>query len=289
MNISLMQTKIKGLGKLIRINKPIGFFLLLWPTLSAFFILTRGNPSPSLLVIFCLGTFLMRSAGCVINDYFDRNFDGRVERTKTRPLVTGEVKPNEALLFFVILLSLSASLLYWTNKLTFKMALIGAFITCLYPLTKRFFQIPQMFLGIAFSWGIIMVCSAELNTISPSSIILFFACFFWIMAYDTAYAMSDRDDDLFLDIHSSALTFGNYAQYIFLICQIISLSLWAIGGFMQEIKPIYYFLLLIVFFFIFYQFRLIKEYDRQNCFKAFINNNWIGISIFIGSILGTVL
>ena len=221
-----MKSKLKGIAKLIRFDKPIGTFLLLWPTLSAFFILTYGHPTIILITIFCLGTFFMRSAGCVINDYFDRDIDGKVARTKDRPLITGEIKPIEALLTFIVLLMLSASLLIWTNKLTVFVALIGAGLTILYPLTKRFFQIPQVFLGLAFSWGVLMASAAELNQITISSVIIFSACFFWIMAYDTAYSMSDKEDDLSLNIYSSALTFGKYVKTIFLLCQIISLSLW---------------------------------------------------------------
>ena len=207
-----MKSKLKGIAKLIRFDKPIGTFLLLWPTLSAFFILTNGHPSIILITIFCLGTFFMRSAGCVINDYFDRDIDGKVERTKDRPLITGEIKPIEALLTFIVFLMLSASLLIWTNKFTVIVALLGAGLTILYPLTKRFFRIPQVFLGLAFSWGVLMASAAELNQITISSVIIFSACFFWIMAYDTAYSMSDKEDDLSLNIYSSALTFGKYVK-----------------------------------------------------------------------------
>ena len=283
-----MKNKLKGIAKLIRFDKPIGTFLLLWPTLSAFFILTNGHPSIILITIFCLGTFFMRSAGCVINDYFDRDIDGKVERTKDRPLITGEIKPKEALLLFIVLLMLSASLLIWTNKLTVIVALLGAGLTILYPLTKRFFRIPQVFLGLAFSWGVLMASAAELNQITISSVIIFSACFFWIMAYDTAYSMSDKEDDLSLNIYSSALTFGKYVKTIFLLCQIISLSLWGLSGYLESLGYAFFFSLLLVLVFVYHQYSLIKDYDRDKCFRAFRNNNWVGIAVFVGSVLGTL-
>ena len=283
-----MKSKLKGIAKLIRFDKPIGTFLLLWPTLSAFFILTNGHPSIILITIFCLGTFFMRSAGCVINDYFDRDIDGKVARTKDRPLITGEIKPKEALLLFIVLLMLSASLLIWTNKLTVILALLGAGLTILYPLTKRFFQIPQVFLGLAFSWGVLMASAAELNQITISSVIIFSACFFWIMAYDTAYSMSDKEDDLSLNIYSSALTFGKYVKTIFLLCQIISLSLWGLSGYLESLGSTFFFSLLLVLVFVYHQYSLIKDYDRDKCFRAFRNNNWVGIAVFVGSVLGTL-
>ena len=170
--------KLIGLSYLMRFDKPIGTLLLLWPTLSAFYILTGGEPDPILLIVFSLGALLMRSAGCVINDFFDKDFDGKVERTKERPLVTGSVSSKEALILFCILLAASAYLLTWTNKFTFLVACLGVFLTSFYPLTKRFFPFPQAFLGLAFSWGIIMVSAAELNSINLATFLMFFACFF---------------------------------------------------------------------------------------------------------------
>jgi len=235
-----MTDKLIGLGKLMRLEKPIGTFLLLWPTLSAFMILKDGSPTLGLVIIFCIGTFLMRSAGCVINDFFDRDFDGKVERTKNRPLVTGQVKGFEAITLFFILVGLSASLLFWTNKLTVIVACIGLIIAVIYPLTKRFFELPQIFLGLAFSWGILMVSAAELDKISSTSLIMFSACFFWVMAYDTAYAMSDREGDLSIGLKSSAITFGKYSQKLIITFHLISLCLWSFSGFVEKINPIFY-------------------------------------------------
>ncbi len=280
--------KFKSILKLIRFHKPIGTFLLLWPTLSAFFIITQGNPSIDLLIVFTLGTFLMRSAGCVINDYFDKDIDGRVERTRDRPLVTGDISPKEALYVFFCLLGLASVLLIWTNVLTVILAFLGALLAVFYPLTKRIFKIPQIFLGFAFSWGVIMVSAAETSSISPSSILIFTACFFWIIAYDTAYAMSDQEDDLKLEVHSSALTFGSYVKIVFLLCQCVSLFFWSLTGFIQSLSLIYYIFLFSTTFLVVYQYNLIKNYDRKKCLKAFQNNYWIGLIIFLGSVLGNL-
>ena len=281
--------KILGFFKLIRVDKPVGTLLLLWPTLSAFIVLTQGSPNYFLLSLFVLGTFLMRSAGCVINDYFDMEFDGSVQRTKDRPLVTGIVKPSEALILFFFLIFLSGLLLNWMNWLTIKVAAFGLVLATFYPLTKRFFAIPQFFLGLAFSWGILMVSAAELNRINYISIILFASCFFWILAYDTAYAMSDKEDDLKIGLRSSALTFGSKVVHFFICFQILSLVIWSSLGFALNMHPSFYISSLLWLLLIIYQYNLIKDYDRQNCFLAFKNNNWVGISLFTGSILGTSL
>ena len=283
-----MIIKLIALGRLMRLENPIGTLLLLWPTLSAFFILKNGSPSFELVAIFCVGTFLMRSAGCVINDYFDRDFDGKVKRTKNRPLVTGEIKPQEALILFCILISLSASLLMWTNKLTVMVAFVGLLIAVIYPLTKRFFKVPQLFLCFAFSWGVLMVSAAELDRISLTSLIIFTACFFWIMAYDTAYAMSDKEDDESIGLYSSAITFGKHSQKLILSCHLISLCLWSLSGYIEKINPAFYLSILICLLLVFFQFQLIKDGDREKCFLAFKRNNWIGFTILLGSIFATV-
>ena len=281
--------KILGFFKLIRIDKPVGTLLLLWPTLSAFIVLTQGSPNYFLLSLFVLGTFLMRSAGCVINDYFDMEFDGSVQRTKDRPLVTGIVKPSEALILFFFLIFLSGLLLNWMNWLTIKVAAFGLVLATFYPLTKRFFAIPQFFLGLAFSWGILMVSAAELNRINYISIILFASCFFWILAYDTAYAMSDKEDDLKIGLRSSALTFGDKVVHFFICFQILSLVIWSSLGYTLNKHPSFYISSALWLCLITYQYNLIKSYERQNCFLAFKNNNWVGVSLLTGSILGTSL
>ncbi|MDG2060759.1 MAG: 4-hydroxybenzoate octaprenyltransferase [SAR86 cluster bacterium] len=280
--------KIKALSLLARIDKPIGTLLLLWPTLSSFCLLTYGNPSLNLILIFILGTFLMRSAGCIINDIFDREFDKEVLRTKTRPLVTKEITVKEALFAFVILICLSGFLLFFLNKLSLYMALIGLGLAILYPLTKRFFSIPQFFLGLAFSWGIIMVSAAELNQITINAWIMFLACFLWIIAYDTIYALVDKEDDLKIGINSSAISFGDKELNIILICHLSSTFFWAISGILAKVSIVFYIALFLAVLLSFYQKELIKEREKDKCFAAFTNNNWIGLSIFIGSFLGTI-
>jgi 4-hydroxybenzoate polyprenyltransferase len=284
-----MTRKLIGLGKLMRLEKPIGTFLLLWPTLSAFMILKEGSPTLKLVIIFCLGTFLMRSAGCVINDFFDKDFDGKVKRTKKRPIVTGEVSSLEAMILFFILISLSASLLLWTNKLTILIACLGLLIAVFYPLTKRFFKVPQFFLGLAFSWGILMVSAAELDRISSTSLIMFSACFFWILAYDTAYAMSDKEGDLSIGLNSSAITFGKHAPALIVTFHLISLSLWSLCAFLEKMSPIFYLSIFVCLGLVFMQFLLVKNEEPDKCLKAFKQNNWIGFSILVGTMLPYIM
>ena len=285
----LHRKKFFSFIKLMRADKPIGTLLLLWPTLSSFYILSEGSPNVFLMALFVLGTFLMRSAGCVINDFFDRDFDGKVERTKNRPLVTGEVSPNEALVLFTLLIVLSASLLIWMNIFTFYIALIGLALASLYPLTKRFLSVPQFFLGLAFSWGIMMVSAAETNQISSTTLILFFSCWSWIVAYDTAYALCDKEDDLVLGINSSAIAFGKNTVAMFILFHLISILLLTLVAVLSNFHSSFYFFLLLSALLIVYQTFLIKDFDRKMCLKAFKNNNWLGMSIFIGSILGVSL
>ena len=281
--------KIFGFYELIRADKPIGTLLLLWPTLSAFLVLTEGNPDLLLITLFVLGTLLMRSAGCIINDYFDMEFDGSVDRTKNRPLVTGVIKPSEALVLFFLLIMASCCLLIWMNWLTIKVAALGLVLAIFYPLTKRFFAIPQLFLGLAFSWGIIMVSAAELNQINRISLVLFASCFFWILAYDTAYAMSDKEDDIKVGLKSSALTFGNKVVHFFISSHLIALGVWSWLGYQLNLHPLFFLSSLSWVFLIIYQYKLIRDYDRDRCFLAFKNNNWVGLSLFVGSWLGTSL
>ena len=280
-----MTKKLIGLGKLMRLEKPIGTFLLLWPTLSAFMVLKDGSPTIKLVIIFCIGTFLMRSAGCVINDLFDKDFDGKVERTKERPIVTGEVSSLEAIVLFFILIGLSAVLLIWTNKFTVLIAGIGLLIAVFYPLTKRFFKVPQLFLGLAFSWGILMVSAAELEKISFTSLIMFSACFFWILAYDTAYALSDKEGDLSIGLNSSAITFGKNTPALIVVFHLISLCLWGLCALVEKMSPIFYLSIFVCLGLVFIQFLLVRNEEPDKCLKAFKQNNWIGFSILVGTML----
>jgi len=269
----------------MRLEKPIGTFLLLWPTLSSFMVLKDGSPTIKLVIIFCIGTFLMRSAGCVINDLFDKDFDGKVERTKERPIVTGEVSSVEAIVLFFILIGLSAVLLIWTNKFTVLIAGIGLLIAVFYPLTKRFFKVPQLFLGLAFSWGILMVSAAELEKISFTSLIMFSACFFWILAYDTAYALSDKEGDLSIGLNSSAITFGKNTPALIVVFHLISLCLWSLCALVEKMSPIFYLSIFVCLGLVFIQFLLVRNEEPDKCLKAFKQNNWIGFSILVGTML----
>ena len=281
--------KILAFFRLMRADKPIGTVLLLWPTMSAFFILTDGNPDLFLMLLFILGTFLMRSAGCVINDYFDRDIDGNVERTRNRPLPTGQVKPIEALVLFAFLISIAASLLIWMNPFTFQVALIGLVLAIIYPLSKRFLSIPQLFLGLAFSWGVMMVSAAETNKISSIGLLLFSSCFFWIIAYDTAYALCDKEDDLDLGINSSAIFFGKNVVTYFLLLHTVSLLILIFVAYSLELHSVYYVFTFVALALACYQGYLIKDGDSTNCLKAFKNNNWLGLSILMGSFFGVSL
>ena len=283
------KTKLSSFLRLMRADKPIGSALLLWPTLMSFYLLTDGNPNYFLMSLFIIGTILMRSAGCVINDFFDRDFDGNVERTKERPIAAGEISPNEALLLFFFLVLCSACLLLFMNLLTFLMALLGLGLAIFYPISKRFFPIPQVFLGLAFSWGIIMVSSAQLGEINILSLALFLSCFFWIIAYDTAYALCDKKDDLDLGIHSSAITFGKNVTAFFFLLHFLSITILIFIAYLKNFHISFYFFASISSAMVIYQCFLIKDQDSTNCLKAFKNNNLVGLSFLCGSILGVTL
>ena len=283
------KTKLSSFLRLMRADKPIGTALLLWPTLMSFYLLTDGNPNYFLMSLFIIGTILMRSAGCVINDFFDRDFDGNVERTKERPIAAGEISPNEALLLFFFLVLCSACLLLFMNLLTFLMALLGLGLATFYPISKRFFPIPQVFLGLAFSWGIIMVSSAQLGEINILSLALFLSCFFWIIAYDTAYALCDKKDDLDLGIHSSAITFGKNVTAFFFLLHFLSITILIFIAYLKNFHISFYFFASISSAMVIYQCFLIKDQDSTNCLKAFKNNNLVGLSFLCGSILGVTL
>ncbi len=283
------KTKLSSFLRLMRADKPIGSALLLWPTLMSFYLLTDGNPNYFLMSLFIIGTILMRSAGCVINDFFDRDFDGNVERTKERPIAAGEISPNEALLLFFFLVLCSACLLLFMNLLTFLMALLGLGLATFYPISKRFFPIPQVFLGLAFSWGIIMVSSAQLGEINILSLALFLSCFFWIIAYDTAYALCDKKDDLDLGIHSSAITFGKNVTTFFFLLHFLSITILIFIAYLKNFHISFYFFASISSAMVIYQCFLIKDQDSTNCLKAFKNNNLVGLSFLCGSILGVTL
>jgi len=268
--------------QLTRLNRPIGILLLLWPTLWAVWIAGAGHPAWHIVLIFALGTVLMRSAGCAINDYADRHIDRHVQRTKDRPLTSGKVSERETL-WLAIALALAALLLILPlHPLTWLLSFPAVFLAASYPYTKRFFAIPQAYLGIAFGFGIPMAFAAQLGDVPPVAWLLLLANVFWAIAYDTEYAMVDRDDDIHLGIHSSALWFGKYDVVAVMGCYAITLALLASVGLMIG-SGVYYFAGLVLAEGIaLYHYRLIKHRQREACFKAFLHNNWFGAAVFAG-------
>ena len=271
--------------KLTRLNRPIGILLLLWPTLWGVWLAGEGHPAYHIVLIFTLGTVLMRSAGCVINDYADRDIDRHVKRTRERPVTSGRVSSREAL-YLAAALALAAGLLILPlNRLTLLLSIPAVLLAASYPYTKRFFAIPQAYLGIAFGFGIPMAYAATLGDVPPVAWVLLLANMFWAIAYDTEYAMVDRNDDVHLGIHSSALLFGKYDVLAVMVCYAITLTLLALAGLMAGLGVAYYLGLLVAEGIAAYHFTLIKNRDRGACFQAFLHNNWFGAAVFAGMVL----
>jgi 4-hydroxybenzoate polyprenyltransferase len=266
----------------MRLDKPIGILLVLWPTYWSLWLAARGVPAWDNLVIFTLGCLLMRSAGCVINDYADRHFDGHVQRTQSRPLATGLITTTEALLLFVVLCALAFSLVLLTNPLTIKLSLGGVALAIIYPFMKRYTYMPQVFLGAAFAWSIPMAFAAELNQITPSIWLLYVAVVVWAVIYDTFYAMVDREDDLKIGVKSTAILFGDADRVITTLLQGLFLLTLVLAGRRFELTWPYFVSLLGVAALFVYQQKLIKDRNRELCFKAFLNNNYVGMIVFVG-------
>ena len=266
----------------MRLDKPIGILLLLWPTLWALWLAAKGAPDSIILWVFILGTVLMRSAGCVINDYADQDFDPHVERTKNRPLATGVVSSKEALLLATGLSFCAFLLILNLNSLTISLSICALFLAASYPFTKRFFAIPQAYLGIAFSFGIPMAFAAQTNAIPVIAWLLMAANLLWVIAYDTEYAIVDKVDDLKIGIKTSAITFGRFDVTGIMLCHIIFIGLMFCVGQIQSLGVAYYLSLSIALGLIMYQYYLIRDREPTNCFKAFLHNNWVGAIIFIG-------
>lgn len=271
--------------QLTRLNRPIGILLLLWPTLWGVWIAGAGTPGWHIVLIFTLGTVLMRSSGCAINDYADRHIDKHVERTRERPVTSGRISHKEALWLAAALAVIAFLLILPLNTLTRLMSIPAVFLAASYPFTKRFFVIPQAYLGIAFGFGIPMAFAAQLNTVPPVAWLLLAANAFWAIAYDTEYAMVDRDDDMHLGIHSSALLFGKYDVAAVMICYAITLGLLACAGQMVQLGWWYNAGLIVASGVALYHYTLIKNRQRAACFKAFLHNNWFGAAVFSGIVL----
>ena len=274
--------RLNAWERLMRLDKPIGILLLAWPTLWALWVSGGGKPSPFIVWIFMLGTVLMRSAGCVINDFADRNFDGHVERTRKRPLVTGEVGTREALLLAAGLALFAFILILPLHRLVIALSFAALFLAASYPFTKRFFAIPQAWLGVAFGFGIPMAYAAQLYTVPNEAWLLLAANVFWAIAYDTEYAMVDRDDDIRIGIRTSALTFSRHDVRAVMICYAITIGLLAIVGRIEGLGALYYAGLAAAAAIAVWHYRMIRDRSRAGCFRAFNHNNWFGAVVFAG-------
>jgi 4-hydroxybenzoate polyprenyltransferase len=273
--------------QLTRLNRPIGILLLLWPTLWGVWIAGKGHPDWHIVLIFTLGTVLMRSAGCAINDFADRGIDKHVKRTQQRPITSGLIAPREAVWVAATLAIVAFLLILPLNMLTLLLSLPAVFLAASYPYTKRFLPVPQAYLGIAFGFGIPMAFAATLGSVPPVAWLLLAGNLFWAIAYDTEYAMVDRDDDIHLGIHSSALFFGKYDVAAVMACYAAALLLLAVAGLMAGSGIAYFIGLIVAEGITLYHYRLIRDRQRENCFKAFLHNNWFGAAIFAGIALDT--
>jgi len=271
--------------QLTRLNRPIGILLLLWPTLWGVWIAGDGSPEFYIALIFVLGTVLMRSAGCAINDYADRDFDRHVKRTKERPVTSGRIAPHEALWVAASFAALAFVLILPLNNLTLLMSFPAVFLAASYPYTKRFFAIPQAYLGIAFGFGIPMAFAAQQGSVPTVAWLLLVANVFWAIAYDTEYAMVDRDDDIRIGIHSSARLFGKYDVAAVMISYAITLLLLSWAGLIIGADEWYFIGLMTAGGITLYHYRLIRSRSRKSCFKAFLHNNWFGAAVFAGIVL----
>lgn len=278
-------SRIPDFIRLARLDRPIGILLLMWPTLWGLWVAADGWPPAYVLFAFVLGTVLMRSAGCVINDYADRNFDGHVERTRNRPLATGLIQPGEALLYAAGLSLLALLLVLPLNKLVLLMSVPALFLAASYPFTKRFLAIPQAYLGIAFGFGIPMGFAAVQGEVPAVAWLMLLANVFWAVAYDTEYAMVDRPDDLKIGIKSAAITFGRFDLLAVMVCYAITLGLLAVVGGLADLGPAYFAGLAVAGGIAIYHYTLIRERDRPRCFKAFLHNNWLGATVFAGLLI----
>jgi 4-hydroxybenzoate polyprenyltransferase len=290
-SLPMLWPRALNYGRLMRLDRPVGTLLLLWPTLAALWLAAGGLPPTSLLVIFVLGTLVMRAAGCVVNDFADREFDGHIRRTKERPLAAGTVSDKEALALFAALLLVAFGLVLLLDVLTQRMALIGAALAVLYPFMKRFTYLPQVVLGLAFSWGIIMAFTAvldgtgSLTELPQAAWLLFVASVLWIVAYDTLYAMVDRPDDVKVGIKSTAILFGTADRMMVGSLQAITLLSFILLGTHLQFGFAYHASMGVVALLFGYQQYLIRNRDPDGCFRAFGSNVWVGFALFAGVVL----
>jgi 4-hydroxybenzoate polyprenyltransferase len=280
--------KLGDYARLVRLDRPIGIWLLMWPTLWALWLSSAGRPDEHVFVVFFLGVVLMRSAGCAINDYADREFDPQVERTKMRPVAAGRISPREAIAVYLALSLCSLGLVLTLTPITVYYAIGGGVLAVVYPFLKRFFPLPQLWLGAAFSWSIPMAYAAHLGTVPPTAWLLFIAGVLWSAVYDTMYAMVDRNDDLKIGVKSTAILFGDADRAIIGSMQaMVLVALWLVGE--QAVLGRWYTGALVVGALLFgWQQWLIRTRDRDSCFRAFLNNHWFGLVVFAGIALDYV-
>jgi 4-hydroxybenzoate polyprenyltransferase len=283
-----LKARLDAYEKLVRLDKPIGILLLLWPTLWALWIAGRGKPDWLVVWLFVLGTVLMRSAGCAINDFADRRFDAEVKRTRDRPLAKGAIHPWEALVLAAGLALAAFGLVLQFNTLTIELSFVAVAITVIYPFLKRFFWMPQAWLGVAFGFGIPMAFAAQLAVVSPVGWTLLGANILWTIAYDTEYAMVDRDDDVRIGIRTSAIFFGKYDVAAVMVCYALFLATMVGIGRYLNFGMAYFAGLAVAGAIALYHYRLIRTRTREGCFKAFRHNNWLGFAIFVGIVADTL-
>jgi len=277
--------RLQEYARLMRLDRPIGIWLLLWPTLWALWVAGNGHPDPKLLIVFVLGVTVMRSAGCIVNDFADRNVDPYVRRTRERPLAARRVTPAEALLLFVALMGVALWLATYLNAFTLRLACVGAALTVSYPFVKRFFALPQLYLALAFSWGVPMAFGALLGTLPRVAWVMFVATVIWVTIYDTLYAMVDRDDDLKIGVNSSAIVFADMDRLIVGALQLTMLLALLLMGRSLLFGNAYLAALGVAAVLFVYQQWLIRARDPEQCLRAFLNNHYVGMAIFIGILL----
>lgn len=285
MNLATIRERMTQYTRLMRLDKPIGIYLLLWPTLWALWIAGRGKPDLPVVGVFVLGVILMRSAGCVINDYADRHIDPHVARTCKRPIACGKVTPREALVLFGVLCALAFGLVLLMNTLTICLSFVAVALAALYPFMKRYTHLPQVVLGAAFGWAVPMAFAAQTGEVPRVAWLLFVATVLWTTAYDTMYGMVDREDDLKIGVKSTAILFGESDRLVIGILQILTLAALSFAGQAASLDGYYYFGLALAAGLALYQQYLIRERDPEACFRAFLNNHWFGAAVFSGIVL----
>jgi len=289
MTIAAVKARLDAYEKLVRLDKPIGILLLLWPTLWALWVAGRGHPDWLMVWIFALGTVLMRSAGCAVNDFADRRFDAEVKRTRDRPLARGAIHPWEAIAVAAVLAAAAFALVLQFNRLTIALSFAALAIAVIYPFLKRFFWLPQAWLGVAFGFGIPMAFAAQLDALPPVAWALLAANIFWTIAYDTEYAMVDRDDDLRIGIRTSAILFGRADVVAVMAFYVLFLATMAAIGWYLRFGIAYYAGLVAAAAIVAYHYRLIRRRSREGCFKAFLHNNWLGAAVFAGIVVDSLI